>query len=136
MPRWVTPCRSTPTPGGPGRGAGSLLWRYRDHDFPAWAGRDLTAHAPGARLVLLASDGATSATAGLPGPTRGDGQEQSNKDSRAKQRALYLPRQAVGAGGLTTPKKAASLPRRLGATSEPPPLQPPTSQDWSSRGDS
>jgi lysophospholipase L1-like esterase len=48
--------------GGSGRGAASLLWRNRDDDFPAWAGRDLTAHDPGARLVLLASDGATSAT--------------------------------------------------------------------------
>ena len=48
--------------GGPGRGAASLLWRNRDHDFPAWAGRDLTARDPSARLVLLASDGATSAT--------------------------------------------------------------------------
>ena len=36
--------------GGPGRGAASLLWRNRDDDFPAWAGRDLTAHDPGARL--------------------------------------------------------------------------------------
>jgi lysophospholipase L1-like esterase len=48
--------------GGPGRGAASLLWRNRDHDFPAWAGRDLTARDPTARLVLLASDGATSTT--------------------------------------------------------------------------
>jgi lysophospholipase L1-like esterase len=48
--------------GGPGRGAASLLWRNRDQDFPAWAGRDLTARVPTARLVLLASDGATSAT--------------------------------------------------------------------------
>ena len=48
--------------GGPGRGAASLLWRNRDDDFPAWAGRDLTAHDPTARLALLASDGATSTT--------------------------------------------------------------------------
>jgi lysophospholipase L1-like esterase len=48
--------------GGPGRGAASLLWRNRDDDFPAWAGRDLTTRDPTARLVLLASDGATSAT--------------------------------------------------------------------------
>src|SRR5215218_3685808 len=48
--------------GGPGRGAASLLWRNRDHDFPAWAGRDLTTGDPSARLVLLASDGATSTT--------------------------------------------------------------------------
>jgi lysophospholipase L1-like esterase len=48
--------------GGPGRGAASLLWRNRDHDFPAWVGRDLTTHDPAARLVLLASDGAASAT--------------------------------------------------------------------------
>jgi hypothetical protein len=47
--------------GGPGRGAASLLWRNRDDDFPAWAGRDLTACDPTARLALLASDGATSA---------------------------------------------------------------------------
>ena len=47
--------------GGPGRGAASLLWRNRDEDFPAWAGRDLTAQDPAARLALLASDGATSA---------------------------------------------------------------------------
>jgi len=46
--------------GGPGRGAASLLWRNRDEDFPAWAGRDLTARDPTARLVLLASDGATA----------------------------------------------------------------------------
>jgi hypothetical protein len=32
--------------GGPGRGAASLLWRNRDRDVPAWAGRDLSAHAP------------------------------------------------------------------------------------------
>jgi lysophospholipase L1-like esterase len=48
--------------GGPGRGAASLLWRNRDDDFPAWAGRDLIAQDPNARLALLASDGATSAT--------------------------------------------------------------------------
>jgi lysophospholipase L1-like esterase len=48
--------------GGPGRGAASLLWRNRDHDFPAWAGRDLTTHDPTAHLALLASDGATSTT--------------------------------------------------------------------------
>jgi lysophospholipase L1-like esterase len=48
--------------GGPGRGAASLLWRNRDRDFPAWAGRDLTSRDPTARLVLLASDGATSTT--------------------------------------------------------------------------
>ena len=48
--------------GGPGRGAASLLWRNRDDDFPAWAGQDLTAHDPAARLALLASDGATSTT--------------------------------------------------------------------------
>jgi lysophospholipase L1-like esterase len=48
--------------GGPGRGAASLLWRNRDGDFPAWAGHDLTAHDPTARLALLASDGATSTT--------------------------------------------------------------------------
>jgi lysophospholipase L1-like esterase len=48
--------------GGPGRGAASLLWRNRDDDFPAWAGRDLTTQDPTAQLTLLASDGATSAT--------------------------------------------------------------------------
>jgi len=48
--------------GGRGRGAASLVWRNRDHDFPDWAGRDLTTTDPTARLVLLASDGATSAT--------------------------------------------------------------------------
>jgi lysophospholipase L1-like esterase len=48
--------------GGPGRGAASLLWRNRDHDFPAWAGRDLTTRDPAIRLALLASDGATSTT--------------------------------------------------------------------------
>ena len=47
---------------GPGRGAASLLWRNRDDDFPAWAGRDLTTRDPTARLALLASDGASSAT--------------------------------------------------------------------------
>jgi hypothetical protein len=36
--------------GGPGRGVASLLWRNRDDDFPAWAGRELTAHDPTARL--------------------------------------------------------------------------------------
>jgi lysophospholipase L1-like esterase len=34
-----------------------------DHDFPAWAGRDLTARDPTTRLAMLASDGATSTTA-------------------------------------------------------------------------
>ena len=47
---------------GPGGGAASLLWRNRDRDFPAWAGRDLTTRDPTARLALLASDGASSAT--------------------------------------------------------------------------
>jgi hypothetical protein len=45
--------------GGPGRGAASLLWRNRDHDFPTWAGRDLPTCDPTARLALLASDGAS-----------------------------------------------------------------------------
>jgi lysophospholipase L1-like esterase len=48
--------------GGPGRGAASLLLRNRDDDFPTWAGRDLTARDPAARLYVLASDGATSTT--------------------------------------------------------------------------
>jgi lysophospholipase L1-like esterase len=48
--------------GGPGRGAASLLWRNRDRDFPAWAGRDLSARDPTARLAVLASDGASSTT--------------------------------------------------------------------------
>jgi lysophospholipase L1-like esterase len=48
--------------GGPGRGAASLLWRNRDRDFPAWAGRDLTTRDPTAVLAVLASDGATSTT--------------------------------------------------------------------------
>ena len=48
--------------GGPGRGAASLLWRNRDDDFPAWAGRDLTTGDPAARLALLATDGATATT--------------------------------------------------------------------------
>jgi lysophospholipase L1-like esterase len=48
--------------GGPGRGAANLLWRNRDGDFPAWAGRDLRSRDPTARLCLLASDGATSTT--------------------------------------------------------------------------
>jgi lysophospholipase L1-like esterase len=48
--------------GGPGRGAASLLWRNHDHDFPAWAGRDLTTRDPAVRLALLATDGATSTT--------------------------------------------------------------------------
>jgi hypothetical protein len=39
--------------GGPGQGAASLLWRNRDDDFPAWAGRDLTSRDPSARLMLL-----------------------------------------------------------------------------------
>jgi lysophospholipase L1-like esterase len=64
---WVTRCRSMTTPAvrAVGRpaccGAARLLWRNRDHDFPAWTGRDLTARDPTARLALLASDGATSA---------------------------------------------------------------------------
>jgi lysophospholipase L1-like esterase len=58
--------------GGPGCGAASLLWRNRDDDFPAWTGRDLTARDPTARLALLASDGATSATVAVEqlGPLR------------------------------------------------------------------
>jgi lysophospholipase L1-like esterase len=48
--------------GGPGRGAASLLWRNRNYDFPAWAGRDPTARDPAAHLAVLASDGATSTT--------------------------------------------------------------------------
>jgi lysophospholipase L1-like esterase len=48
--------------GGPGCGAASLLWRNRDDDFPAWTSKDLITRNPAARLALLASDGATSAT--------------------------------------------------------------------------
>jgi lysophospholipase L1-like esterase len=48
--------------GGPGRGAASLLLRNRDPDFPDWAGRHLSALWPDIRLLLLATDGATSAT--------------------------------------------------------------------------
>jgi lysophospholipase L1-like esterase len=46
--------------GGAGRGAASLLLRNRDEDFPDWAGRDLVSGDPGARMLMLASDGATS----------------------------------------------------------------------------
>jgi hypothetical protein len=38
--------------GGPGRGAASLLWRNRDRDFPAWAGRNLTARDPAVRAGI------------------------------------------------------------------------------------
>jgi hypothetical protein len=48
--------------GGAGRGAASLLLRNRDHDFPAWQGRDLAARDLAARLHLLASDRATATT--------------------------------------------------------------------------
>jgi lysophospholipase L1-like esterase len=48
--------------GGPGRGAASLLLHNRDQDFPDWAGRNLTGLWPGTRLLLLATDGATSIT--------------------------------------------------------------------------
>jgi hypothetical protein len=34
---------------------------YSFHDFPTWAGRDLTTCDPTARLALLASDGASCA---------------------------------------------------------------------------
>ncbi|GIG56911.1 hypothetical protein Lfu02_12830 [Longispora fulva] len=47
--------------GGPGHGAASLLYRNRDADFPAWAGRDLATRHPGIGFVPLARDGATSA---------------------------------------------------------------------------
>lgn len=47
--------------GGPGLGAASLLWRNQDHHTPEWSGRDLITCDPTARLVLLATDGATSA---------------------------------------------------------------------------
>ncbi len=47
--------------GGPGLGAASLLWRNQDHHAPEWTGRDLTTCDRTSRLVLLASDGATSA---------------------------------------------------------------------------
>ena len=48
--------------GGPGRGAASLLFRNRNEDFPEWAGRDIATHAPNARFLPLAMDGATSAS--------------------------------------------------------------------------
>jgi lysophospholipase L1-like esterase len=44
--------------GGPGCGAASLLYRNRDGDFPAWAGRDLASL--GFDSHVLARDGATS----------------------------------------------------------------------------
>ncbi len=55
-PPWATRCRSTTTP------AASLQWHNREDDFPAWAGRGLTAHDPTERLARLASGGAISAT--------------------------------------------------------------------------
>jgi lysophospholipase L1-like esterase len=48
--------------GGPGRGGASLLFRNRDDDFPDWHGRDLVSADPAATFVLLATDGATTAT--------------------------------------------------------------------------
>jgi len=48
--------------GGPGRGAPALLYKNRSDDFPEWQSRDLSARLPGARLIPLAMDGATTAT--------------------------------------------------------------------------
>ncbi len=48
--------------GGPGRGGASLLFQNRAEDFPEWAERDLVSRLPGARMIPLAQDGATSAT--------------------------------------------------------------------------
>ena len=48
--------------GGAGRGGASLLHRNCDDDFPDWRGRDLVHVDPGARLDLLATDGATTRT--------------------------------------------------------------------------
>jgi lysophospholipase L1-like esterase len=68
LPRPTEPTKLSSENLAAGRGqgvavdVGSLLWRNRDDDFPAWAGRDLTARNPTARLALLASDGATSTT--------------------------------------------------------------------------
>jgi lysophospholipase L1-like esterase len=48
--------------GGPGKGAASLLLKNRDEDFPDWQGKDLQTALPGARLIPLAADAATTAT--------------------------------------------------------------------------
>ncbi len=48
--------------GGQGRGAASLLFRNRDDDVPDWKGRDIATRLPNSRFLLLASDGAISAT--------------------------------------------------------------------------
>src|SRR3712207_116128 len=48
--------------GGPGRGGASLLARNRDQDFPDWRGRDLATERPDLRLLLLATDGGTTAS--------------------------------------------------------------------------
>lgn len=48
--------------GGPGRGPASLLLHNRGDDFPEWENQDLETLLPGARLIPLAMDGATSAT--------------------------------------------------------------------------
>src|SRR5690349_20217262 len=48
--------------GGPGKGAASLLLKNRGEDFPDWQGKDLQTALPGARLIPLAADAATSAT--------------------------------------------------------------------------
>lgn len=48
--------------GGLGCGAPALLTRNRDADFPEWQGRDLKTCLPGAQLLPMAMDGATSAS--------------------------------------------------------------------------
>jgi hypothetical protein len=54
-------CRSTTTPAARVEG-GQPAAAHRDHDFPAWQGRDLAARDPAARLYLLTSDCATATT--------------------------------------------------------------------------
>jgi hypothetical protein len=98
--------------GGPGCGAASLLWRNRDHDLPAWAGRDLTARDPTDRRVLLASDGATATTV-------------AGEQLRGLRRLERRPTLATGPWAATT-----CWP----PTATPPPPGGPAGQWWTTVG--
>jgi hypothetical protein len=89
--------------GGPGRGAASLLWRNRDDDFPAWAGKDLTTRNPTAQLTQLASDGSDlrhrcrrAASAAAPAGAHPDAGDRDDGRQRPAGRLWELHRRPTG----------------------------------------
>src|SRR4051812_11402584 len=87
---------------GPGRGAAILLLHNPDQDFPDGAGRNLTGLWPGTRLLLLATEGATSVTVvhqQLPPDPAGHRPDAGHPDHRQERPAARPRRPGRSQGG-------------------------------------